>query len=871
MPPKSRPGLHLRMFRALLRLFPAEFRGDFGADMEADFADQHRDIAVKGRRAAAALWLRTLPGLVVQAMAEHARDFVTDARYGLRMMARSRGFTTAALLMIALGTGANAAMYSVIDAVMLRSPFTDPDRIAIVRIEGTDPLLTAAISLAQFDALHRRPGPFEAVAALDLGAPILVGSGAPRRLRTECVTADMFPVLGTKPVAGRTFLAADDHASAPETIVVSFDFWQRVLGGDPEVLGRVLTLDGTPTTVIGIMPHGFAGPNSRNEVDGWLPLGPALEGQDSAGCPVPRTSVNVFARVKRTVRFDDAARLATDAAEIPRVPDWQGRTGGRLSLLSMADQTLDDVRGPLEALLGAVVFVLLIASANVANLQLERVFARRRELAVRMAIGATRGRVIRQTLTENLMLYIAGCACGLLAARWTLQLIVGLLPPAVPHLHDIHLNAAVLTATIVVACVAGLAVGLIPARQATSLSLIDDLRVSAPTATPGGLIIRRALVIAQIALSVTLVVGAALMIRTFLTLRPAHPGFDATGKLIALVRLQGEAAKASAPVYARVLQRIEAIPGVQSVTGSTYIPMSGTVRQTIATTGDVRTTVWTGTVMPGYFEQMHIAVIRGRAFTPRDDESSAPVAIVNDAFVRRSGLPDDPLQHTVAVQLSPRGPRVLRQIVGVIADTRSLGGTLNSHAELYVPFAQDPGPVLNLIVRAANPWDSKLPMAIRAALAQVDPTQVIDRFLPFQDLLDMTVSSSRSGAWLLGIFAAIAALLAAVGLAAAIAWWISQRTREIGIRMALGADASRVTHSVVTQGVMTAATGVVLGLIGAGASTRLLKDWLYGVTALDRATFAGCAAGMLLIALVASYLPSRRAARVDPLVALRTE
>ena len=793
-----------------------------------------------------------------------------DIRYALRGMARSPGFTAAAVLMIAIGTGANAAMFSVIDGVMLQSPFSDPDRVAIVAATSAEGQRTSAISLLQYRALQQSAPGFESLATIASGQrPILTGVGEPRRFSAECVTADMFRVLGASPMLGRTFTADEDLPGGPAVVVLSYQFWQRELGGAPDAVGRVLTFNNVPTTVVGIMPRRFAGPYSRNNNDGWLPAGPALDGQRTAGC-IGRSSVNAFARLKDGVSFEAASRQATDAAGISRLPDWQGRTGARLALVPVEEQTFSELRTPFAALLGAVALVLLIACANVANLQMERIFGRRVELAVRMALGATRRRIVRQTLTENLLLSAVGALAGIAAAWWTVPLIVGLMPGYVPHVGDIEVSGRILAATLAVACAAGVAVGVLPALQGVSAPLMDDLRASSRTSTPGASWTRRVLVVAQVALSLTLLVGASLMITTFRTLRPSQPGFTAIDKVTASVRLQGRAAESPAALFEGLFERVRAIPGVRSVAGSTYLPMSGLVSVVTIHTAAAKQDVFSGVVTPNYFGEMEIPILRGRGFDARDRAGAAPVAVVNEAFVRRMFPQGDALGAPVDVEYFDKR-RETRQIVGVIRDTRSTGADLRARAEVYMPLDQRPSPSLNLIVRTSAPGDPQLATQLRSALYAVDPSQVLDRVMPLQDMLDDRVATPRLGAWLLGVFAAMALLLAAAGLAASIAWWVTQRTREIGVRVALGANAAQVTSLVVRQGMMLAVAGILLGLGGAAASTRLLESWLYGVTPLDLPTFAWASAGMLATALLASYVPARRAARIDPLVALRTE
>src|SRR4051794_34793952 len=793
---------------------------------------------------------------------------VHDARHAVRSMRRTPGLIAVAILMIAIGTGANAAMFSVIDAVMLRSPFSDPDRLAMVAIRRADGTLSAALSPAQYRSLAESAPVFDALAVLLSGqTPILTGLGEPRRFSVECFTADMFAVLGTQPLAGRAFTRDDDRPDAPAVVVLSYDFWRRSMAGSPDAVGKVVSIDGTPTMIVGVMPRGFGGPYSRNTNDGWMPGGPALAGAVSPACSV-RAAGHPFARVKAGLSLDAAARQASEAAGISHLEDWQGHTGGRLHLVSLQEQTTGDLRMPLLALLGAVGLVLLIACANVANLQMERIFRRRFELGVRMALGATRSRLVRQTLVENLLLSLAGAVAGIALAAWTLRLLVVLLPASMPHVNEIALTPRILLATLTVACLCAVMVGLLPAVQGTGAGLMNVLRASTRTAPRGAGWTRRALVVAQIALSLTLLVGAALMIATFQTLRPTNPGFNPVDKSTVSLRLHGAAAENPNPFYVRLFARLAEQKGVRAVLASTYVPMSGMVNMVPIRVAQSTQDVWTGGVTPNYFREMEIPAVRGRAFEPRDNAAATKVAVVNEAFAKRFSQDGNGLGDVVDIEFYDQR-QGSRQIVGVVRDTRSAGSNLKVRPEIYVPLAQTTTAAINVIVRASRPGDPQLADAMRAALASIDPTQVIDRIEPMQDLLDSRVANWRFGAWLLGLFAAIALLLAAVGLAAAMAWWVTQRTREIGVRMALGANPRHVAGMVLAQGLALAGAGIAIGLACAAASTRLLEGWLFGISPLDRPTFAACAAAMLIVASLATYVPVRRATRIDPLVALR--
>jgi putative ABC transport system permease protein len=860
-----------RAYHWMLRLFPAEFRSEFGHEMRADFRDELDDARDRGLMAVAALWWRTVPRLILTAARAWLDDGLDDTRFAFRMMKRGPGFAVAAVLMLALGTGANAAMFSVIDAVMLQTPFSDQDRIALVGEQATAPTPTHGIPTTQLETLAGFPE-FQAVAAFGSAGPVVTGLGEPHRLNLECVSAAMFQVLGTPPLLGRSFAMDEDRPGADAVIVVSHRLWQSELGGSQAALGSTLTLDGTRATIVGVMPPRFNGPLSRSRVDGWVPIGPSLNRKGPLDCNA-RSTVNVFVRARAPLTPASAETQINRSGSLEGLRLANGAPVSRIELTSIDDQTFYELRTPFFALLGAVACVLLIACANVANLQLERLVGRRREVAVRLALGASRSRVVRQTLAENLVLSVLGAVAGLLAARLTLGLLVGLLPLYIPHLADIALNGCILAATLALSVLAGLAVGLIPAVQATSPRLVDDLKDTARTTARAGRWTRRVLVVVELALSIVLLVGAALMIRTFLTLRPSQPGFDPSNKVTATVLLPG--AWVPDPghqvFFDAVFDRLKGLPGVASVSGSTYVPLAGWVSMLPVGINGVTANVWTGQVTPNYFRDMRIAISRGRAFEPTDDGRAPAVAIVNEAMARRFWPNAEPLGRMVQTT-APNGTAVTsRRIIGIVRNTRSLGGNTDSKSELYWPYAQDPGPFLFLIVRTAGPPDAALPSSIRAAVAAVRPGQVVDAIKTLQDTVDQSVTTPRFGAWLFGVFAAMAVGLAALGLAAVIAWWVTQRTREIGVRMALGASRTQVASLIVRQGFGLAVVGVVLGLAVAAACTRVLAGWLYGVTPLDGWTFASCGALMLAIAAFASYLPALRATRIDPIVALRAE
>jgi putative ABC transport system permease protein len=485
--------------------------------------------------------------------------------------------------------------------------------------------------------------------------------------------------------------------------------------------------------------------------------------------------------------------------------------------------------------------------------------------------------VVRQTLTENLLLCVMGAGGGVVAAAWALPVIIALAPVYIPHITEVRLDTRILGATFGVAMLAGLALGIVPALHATSPHLAADLKDATRSTTRGGHWTRRTLVVAELALSIMLLIGAALMVRTFLALRPDHPGFDPSNKLAASIQLPGQpwANQAEhAVVFRQIMDRIQALPSVRAVSGSTYLPLTSVASlaeiQIEGRTANAPQHAWTGAITPNYLHEMRVPLAGGRAFTDDDRVGTTPVAIVNEAFVRRFWQGANVIGQRVTITI-PDNWTADAEIVGVTRDTRSIGHDTNARAEVYVPLAQMSGAFLYVIASTDGTADPRLPEQIRAAVAQVRPGQVVSAMDRLQDIADTSVAAQRFGASLYSVFAMIALGLATIGLSAVIAWWVAQRTREIGVRVALGASRRQVVRLILKQGLNLATTGVAVGLGAAAVATRALAGSLYGITPLDASTFIGCGVFMLGVAAVASYVPARRAAKVDPLISLRSE
>jgi putative ABC transport system permease protein len=801
-----------------------------------------------------------------RALGRHAGGLHDDLRHAARLLVKTPGFTLLAVLMLALGTGANAALFSVVDAVLLRSPYGRVEEIAQVGVVAPNGRATVAVPRDAYDRLVRQTHIVAAAGTYTSSSPVATGIDVPRRTQVECVPASMIDVLGAPLLIGRWFSAAEDRPGGPGVGVVSFRFWQNDLHGDVGVVGRTIALDGEPLTVVGVMRRGFNGVLSLASRDLWVPVGQADVARPRYGCRPRADTVNAFVRLQPELSADAATQLLTKASGVNDPPD--GAT--RLVLLSLSEQLLGNLRGPFLALLGAVLAVLLIACANVTNLGLERLVGRQREMAVRIALGASRSRIVRQTVTEQLLLAAIGAAAGVVLAYVALDALIALLPRTLPHFDEIQLNGRVLAASIGLALTCALGVGLFPAIRTSAVNLHTGLTQRDGGTSPGSRAIRRLLVVSELSLGVTLLVGALLMIQTFLTLRPSAPGFDPRDKTVALIRLPGDLPLGDRQrFFDDVSREVMRLRGVRGVAGTTYVPMSRSVDVFDMSIGDTRGRAFTATISPNYLDLMGVALRRGRALTDADGPRAPSVAVVNEAFVRRWLAGREPIGASVQLDLEGGGQPL--QIVGVIADMRSWGADTLARPEIYLPFGQIMLGSPYFIVHADPRARALLPASLREVVGRIRPGQLVDRIEGLETLLAAEVARPRFGAWLFGLLAALAVTLAALGLAATLAWSVAERRREIGVRMALGARPRQIGSLVVGQTLLLSSVGIVIGLSLAAFGTRLLEGWLYGVTRLDAATFAACAGLMLVVSLAAGYLPARRAARIDPLITLRSE
>ena len=807
-----------------------------------------------------------------------------DFRFAIRTLLKTPTFTGAAVLALALGIGANTAIFSVVHTVLLRPlPYSDPDRLVWLWGQHTKRGVPFHFiryrDLAQI--MNGTPS-FESASAYS-PAPVtlaLPGGGQPEQAPAMRVNAGFLRMLGARPRIGRDFAEDDDRPGARPVALISHGLWQRRFGSNPSVAGSPVLLDGVEHTVIGVLPQGFQAFNSTRDVFIPLALGPAPV------APAGGISVGGYARLKPGAGRERAqSEVNTVVGRLD--PQYFGTSGREVRLWGAHEFMVRDVRRTLLVLLGAVGLVLLIACANVANLLLARAGSRRREIAVRTALGAGRWRIARQLLAESLLLGGIGGALGLAAAWWGLSALVAGAPQRIPMIRETRVELPVLWFTVAVSLFTGLLFGLAPAVAASRANVHEDLKEGGRA----GESIRRnrtrnLLVMAEVALALVLAVAAGLLIKGFARLLEANPGFNTRGVLAAGISLPGvRYAKGvdRAAFFREVMRQVESQPGVQAAGLVSVLPLSGTdTGRTMHFEGrpepgpDEAPTIWWRVATPGYFRAMEIPLRRGRMFGDQDTPDSPRVAVVNETFVRRHFPNADPIGRRMAYGLSHRpgatgaAPPPWITIVGVVGDVRHNSITQPASDEFFMPYQQEPWPAMT--VAARTPLDpERFAPALRAAVQAVDKDLPVSRVRSMEQILAESISDRRLSVWLLGIFAGVALALAAVGIYGVMSFSVARRTQEIGVRMALGAARSDVLRMVVLQGVRTAAIGLAAGLAAAFAVTRVMKSILYEVTATDPVIFTAVALLVMAVAALASYIPARRATKVEPVAALRYE
>src|SRR5213080_2692294 len=792
---------------------------------------------------------------------------MNDLRYALRQLARSPGFTVVAVLTLALGAGANSLLFSVIYAVLLRPlPYPDPDRIVALgflpRDERAARQIADVVSHTAYFAWRDQSRSFAAVAAY---RPDFVdfGSGTAReRLRGTAVTADFFRVLGVQPAIGRPFTADDELRAGPQAVLLSYGLWQERFGGDRSIVGRAVDVDGVPAMVVGVLPATFAFPlDARFWRVMRLPRGDPCRspGERPGTCftlfvwTIGRLAPGVSIAQARTELAGIAGRLAVHDPDL---------VGAGVDVVTLHERLYGGARPLLLILLGVVGFVLLIACANVASLLVARAATRVREFAVRAALGAGRMRLARQLLAESLLLAMLGAAAGLLVPVAGLRVFMLVAPLGTGPSVDVHLDAVVLAFTAALALLTGVAFGVAPALTATRADLLEGLKSGGPTGTSGPGRMREGLVVVELSAALLLLTGAGLLTRSLLNLLLVDPGFRAEHLLVAYPQGRGRIARNS-----EVLDRLSALPGVASVALVGAPPLGAFMGSISPIRVDGAPAESSGVsynaVSADYFKTVGATLIGGRSFTPADGPGAQPVVIVNQSFARRFVRGGDPVGHYL--QIPGR-----RTIVGEVHDIRQQAQDIPAEPEMFLPAAQVAAPVRAAVIRTVGD-PTALVASVRNTMQEVDPEQAAPRVYTLESELARHTAPRRVNAILLGIFAGVAMLLAAVGLEGVMAGLVAQRSPEGGVRIALGAARTHVLRLIVGEAARLVAVGGVIGIVAALALTRLLRSLLFGVQPTDLATFLIAPLVLGIVALLATALPARRATRVDPMVALRYE
>jgi len=799
-----------------------------------------------------------------------------DLRYGVRMLLKKPGFTLIAIITLGLGIGATTAIFSVVNAVLLRPlPYPEADRLLFIGQHYKSG--QSGAGEPKFLFWREQSQSFEAMAAYSgfggAGGNLSGGSEA-EYVRGLRVSVDFFRALGVFPARGRGFTTAEDQPDGGRVAILSDGLWQRRFGGDSELVGKTVLLNDKSVTVVGIMPPQF---RFSDGVDLFVPM----QARPTANYD---PNAEVVGRLKQGVSMAQAqAELKVVAEKYRQAFPRQMQEGESISVMPYQELFTSDVRQLLWILFGAVGFLLLIACANVANLQLTRSAARQKEVAVRMALGASSGRVTRQLLTEGVLLALIGGLAGLLLAVWGTELLLAALPKGLlPGMAVVEVDWHVLLFALAAAVGTGLLFGLAPAWQARRVNVNTTLKEQAGKGGSARAGLRGVLVVTEVALSLVLLVGAGLLIRTFANLTSVAPGFDPHNVLTFQIALEGEryhTTNKAAAFYSDALERISHLPGVEAAAITNKLPLDWQFNMPIIfpSKPDQVRSVQFRMISPDYFRVMKIAVGQGRAFNEGDNAAATPVAIVNEAFARRYFDGQNPFAQQLSVGRGLNDPA--RQVVGVIADTKQQGLDRPALPTVFVPIPQMPDKLM-ASVRAFTPANftirttvapHSLNAAVKREIAQLDPTLSLSEISSMEEIAARSIAPQRFNMLLLALFAGLGLLLAAVGIYGVMAYSVSQRTHEIGIRIALGAQSGGVLRLVIGQGMKLALIGLVIGLGAAFGLTRLMQTFLFGVSPTDPLTFAGIGALLLFVTLLACYVPARRATKVDPMIALRYE
>jgi len=859
----------MRLYRALLHLYPAAFRTEYGEEMCGVFSARKRNTSGLSR---VALWAEAFFDTFFNAITVHWDLFRQDLRYAARTLSRAPGFALTVILVAGLGIGASTAVFTVTDHVLIRPlPFASPQ--SLVKLWESPPGYRMEASPANYRDWKSMSTAFEAMSAFRGLSVNLVGQGQPERLEGASVTADLFPMLGVQPALGRSFAPEDDREGAAGTLLLSHRLWQTAFGGDPGVLGRPVRLDDSPYVIIGVMPRDFHFPSRDAEL--WTPMRfAAREFEDRND-----NYLHVIARLAPGITLEQAREeMRVIAARLEHAyPKENARTG--ITVNPLRDEVSRQARLLLAVLFAAAICVLLIACTNLANLLLARALVRRKELAVRTSLGAGRERMLRQLLTESLVLAVLGGVFGVLAARAALPLLTMLVPQSLPA-PEPFIDLRVLIFAIFLTALTGLGFGVVPALRATSGAAASGLREGSRGGVGGRKEpLRSALVIVEVTLSVVLLVSAGLLIRALWRLQATDPGFRSEGVLTLRTSLpmpKYERTATREQFYSRVLSEVRELPGVSHAAYISFLPMvlRGGIWP-VSVGGHIQDRAESHTaslrfVTPGFFTALGIPFRLGRDVSEADRRESLFVAVVSESFVRRYWPGENPLGRSF--QFAFQG----RTVVGVVRDIRVRGLERNSEPQVYLPYKQVPDGGLSwyapkdLVIRSFTQTGTLLP-ALRRIIRSADPEQPVSDVRMLAEIVEADTAPRRVQVRVLGAFAAVAFLLAGIGIHGLLSFTVSHRAQEIGVRMALGAQSSDIFGMVLRQSLLLAGAGVVLGVALGYAAGRAMQALLAGVTPGDTAAFAAAVGLSLVMTMLGSFLPALRAVRVDPATVTRAE
>ncbi len=868
-PPRASQAGVLRLYQPFLRLYPAEFRDEYRRELCLAFVDRWRE-----EHSFAGLlfvWLQAVSGIFSQAPKEHYHMIRHDLRYAFRILRKDLSVTAAAILILALGIGSTTLVFSLTNGLLLRPlPYPQPERvIAVTESSPKDPNETTQISFPNYFDIRARTRLLEDIGVYTPGQSAVRGEGAAERIPSASVSDGIFRVLGAEPLLGRAISREDDAPSAPKVVVLSEELWQRRYGHDPNVLGRTLQIDDSRWTVIGVMPAGFHFPD---RADLWFPLQ-----MDPLKAPRTDYFLRAVARLKPGVSIEQATSELESLLEQIHRENPAVNNNWTAHAIPIREFVAGSYRKAVITLLVAVSLLLIIACANVCNLLLVKASARVREIAVRTALGATRRRLLRQLITESLLLGLAGGVLGVVLAYAGIPALLSLIPVNLPLWMNFSPDHRVLGFALAVSLLTTLGFGIIPAFGSFHTDLTDSLKEGGRGGTTGirGKLMRHALVVGEVTLSVILLAGAGLMIRSFLALRTQDLGYRPQNVLTMTLDYPEARYADGAPARAmlrRLTEEVSSLPGIISTSFGSGIPLNDGWGRIFTIEGhpvDLKDMTFINhiVVTPGYFRTLSIPLLQGRDFT-EDDFNSPRIVVVSDSFAKKNWPNESPLGKRIRFG-PPKNNEPWHTVVGVVAESKHGTYKGEDRASVYLPYNAEITPNALLVRTTGDPL--LLQQAIRARIVAFDPDIILSRIFSLEQIIARVSWQDRFLTVLFSAFAVLALFLAAVGLYATISYSVSLGTHEIGIRLALGASASRVRAMILRQGMTLAGAGLVIGIVVAFALARLLKTQLYEISPNDPVTYIAVPIVLILVAALAAFLPTRRATRVDPVVALRHE